>query len=68
MPALPSIHSQWRHHNGNVYQVVCIANRLTTRPEKYPVTVVYMGVTNGHIWSRPLSRWYESMTEIESND
>ena len=53
--------SEWRHTNGNLYHVLCIANEHTERPDQYPVTVVYQG-DNGRIWSRPLSDWHRSMT------
>lgn len=58
-PPVPE--SQWRHHNGNLYTVLLIANEHTQRPDEYPVTVVYRG-ENGRVWSRPLSRWAASMT------
>jgi hypothetical protein len=55
----------WRHRNGNLYCVMCLANSASTS-ERYPVTVVYMG-TNGLIWSRQLSDWHRSMT-LETAD
>ena len=54
----------WEHYNGCQYVVLFIANASTTRPEQYPVTVVYMGYENGLVWSRPLSKWHRSMTYI----
>lgn len=56
--------SLWRHTNGNLYRALMMANIHTERPDQYPVTVVYEGVENGKIWSRPLSEWHRSMTEV----
>lgn len=67
MDKLPTIGSKWRHHNGNEYTVMLIANFYSERPEKYPVTVVYRG-QNDKIWSRPLSLWYASMTPVSQPD
>jgi hypothetical protein len=58
----PEIKSKWRHTNGIKYKVILITNEADT--EKYPLTVVYKG-KNGKIWSRPLSDWYRSFTEIK---
>ena len=60
--SIPTIKSKWRHTNGIKYKVIAIANELNT--EKYPTTVVYEG-KNGKVWSRPLSDWYRSFTEIK---
>lgn len=60
---LPNPGSKWQHTNGNLYKVLHIANKYTTRSEEYPVTIVYKGA-NGRIWSRPFSRWHKSMTEV----
>jgi len=63
----PDICTYWQHNNGNVYIVVEIANEHSTRLEEYPVTVVYRGV-NGKTWSRPLSQWSRSMTQISHSE
>lgn len=62
MSTVPTISSLWQHYNGVVYRVVLIANSDSGNCDKYPVTVVYQGVLNHKIWSRPLSDWYRSMT------
>lgn len=62
---VPAINSTWQHYNGNVYKVVLITNMGSTRPE-YPVTVVYINVFNGTWWSRPVSEWSRSMTQLSS--
>lgn len=59
---IPKIKSKWRHTNGIKYKVILITNETDT--EKYPLTVIYKG-KNGKIWSRPLSDWYRSFTEIK---
>lgn len=61
--------SYWRHRNGIIYKLLFITNRDTLLPDKYPVTVVYQGVANGKLWSKPLGDWCRSMTYIgETND
>lgn len=62
---IPSIKSQWRHKNGNVYVVDKIVGRRTTRPFEYPTMVIYFNKDNGEGYSRPLSQWYKSMTRVE---
>lgn len=52
----------YKHNNGNRYKVVMLTNQQTTRPEQYPVTVVYFNVKNGTTWSRPVSDWERSFT------
>lgn len=59
----PAINSVWQHYNGNTYKVSVITNLGSTRPE-YPTTVVYFNVANGTWWSRPLSEWHRSMSEV----
>ena len=59
---IPEIKSKWKHYNGIEYKVINIANEDNT--EKYPTTVVYKG-KNGKVWSRFLSDWYRSFTEIK---
>ena len=58
---IPAIKSKWRHTNGIKYKVIAIANEENT--EKYPITVVYKG-KNGKIWSRLLTDWHRSFTEL----
>lgn len=59
---IPKVDSRWKHHNGNEYRVVMLANLDSMRAE-YPPTVVYVGA-NGKVWSRPVARWHSSMTPI----
>jgi hypothetical protein len=58
---IPAIKSKWKHYNGLKYKVIAIANEENT--EKYPTTVVYKG-KNGKIWSRLLTDWHRSFTEL----
>ncbi len=50
----------WKHKSGSFYRVLLITNEQSTR-EEYPITVVYKG-QDGVVWSRPLSKWHDSMT------
>lgn len=63
MNEVPELNSHWIHNNGNQYTVIGVANLEATRHEEYPITVVYQD-QKGRLWSRPLSRWYESMTSL----
>jgi len=61
----PERNSIWKHRNGNLYQVICITNVETSRPEKYPTTVVYFNINNFQFYSRPLELWTEnSFTKV----
>ena len=57
---VPEPDTHWVHRNGNVYEVLHIANHASDRPE-YPKLVVYQG-DNGNVWARPLSDWHRSFT------
>lgn len=59
----PASTTRWQHSNGNFYTVLVMSNGDSERPDEYPKTVVYQG-DNGKVWSRPLSRWHGSMTEV----
>ena len=59
---LPLLKSKWKHYNGIKYKVIAITNEENI--EKYPITIVYKG-KNGKMWSRPLTDWYRSFTEIK---
>lgn len=58
----PKIGSLWKHHNGNVYYVICVTNKEEARQDKYPTTVVYQNITSGKPYSRKLIDWHGSMT------
>jgi hypothetical protein len=60
---VPALDSLWEHKSGRVYQVILLANMSSDEEVRYPKTVVYKDL-NSKIWSRPLSRWHESMTEL----
>lgn len=49
-----------RHHSGNVYTILHIANSIA-KDEKFPETVVYQGA-NGNIWCRPLADFEKKFT------
>lgn len=42
--------------SGNIYTVIEIANIETTKPDTYPVTVIYKG-DNGKVWATTLENW-----------
>lgn len=54
----------YQHVNGNIYEVIAIANELSTRPE-YPPTVVYKSTSNNRVWAKPLSNFIRKMTRIK---
>lgn len=55
----------YRHKNGNLYTVLVVTNTEggVERLKDHPVDVVYTGV-GGKVWSRPLSKWDRSFTEV----
>lgn len=55
--------SVWECRNGGIYAVTSVADPHATRRDEYPATVVYVGA-DGRVWSRPLSKWHRSMTEV----
>lgn len=57
---IPKTGSKYRHRNGNLYEVLMIANANSDRAE-YPITVVYRG-NNGNIWAKTLADFNEKMT------
>jgi hypothetical protein len=58
---LPSPGSLWSHRNGNVYEVLHIANE--PNEPRYPISIVYRG-TNGKVWVRRADDWHRSMTAV----
>lgn len=57
--------SVWRHKGGNVYRVKLLTNNtLKIDDPDYPITVVYENVSNKTMWSRPVSKWFDSMQKI----
>ncbi len=63
MTPAPRLDSIWQHTNGQRYSVFAIANDRSIRAE-YPPTIMYRNVDNGRVYSRPLSDWHRSMTEV----
>lgn len=59
----PASTTRWQHSKGTIYTVLLVSNGAGERPDEYPETVVYQD-DNGKVWSRPLSRWHGSMTEV----
>ena len=63
---IPKVNSIWEHKSGTLYEVILIPNINSVDEERYPVTVVYQNVDTGDVWSRPLAKWYTSMTELNN--
>lgn len=57
----PEVGSIWKHYNGNVYEVIAIANTLDT--EKYPKAVIHKTRANGKVWTRRADDWHRSYTQ-----
>lgn len=55
----PEIGSMYKHHNGNEYTVLQIAN-THAQSEDYPITVVYQG-NNGKVWAKTLDNFNNKM-------
>lgn len=55
----PKIGDTYKHHNGNEYTVLQIAN-THAESEDYPITVVYQG-KNGKVWSKTLDNFNNKM-------
>jgi hypothetical protein len=62
----PHIWTIWGHRNGNKYRVCGFSNLSSDNHDKYPPTVIYEDVNNRIVWTKPISRWRESMIELET--
>lgn len=64
---IPQIESCWRHKSGQIYLVVLVTNTNAdeNKKDEYPVTICYRRLRDSTVWSRSLSRWHESFTEIK---
>lgn len=60
---LPKSMSRWRHTNGNAYVVLALANTRSTDHSRYPVYVVYAGLSFSGLWVRRADDWHRSMTQ-----
>lgn len=59
----PRCGETYKHHNGNEYIVMCIAN-TEAESEDYPVMVIYQG-HNGKIWAKTVDNFLAKMTKVE---
>lgn len=60
---VPQLWSVWEHYNKKTtYEILAITNESSEDQTRYPTTVVYRGLDNGKLWSRPLWDWHRSMT------
>jgi hypothetical protein len=60
----PELGSWWEHKDGEVYQVMFLANPPAGSPH-YPRMIVYLG-PNGRIWVRRADDWHLCMRQIPS--
>jgi hypothetical protein len=61
----PKIGSVWKHNNThNIYRVTDIVNKLSDRPDKYPVLIVYQRLKDSSKWSRKVELWNSSFTLV----
>lgn len=54
---------RYQHLNGNVYDVIAIANIDSGKPQ-YPLSVVYQG-PNGKVWTKTMENFNSKMTRIK---
>lgn len=65
--SLPEPNSFWLHERtGGRYRVICVTNTFAPS-EKFPVTVVYQNIKEGHIWSRRYDSWCQSFVEYDED-
>jgi hypothetical protein len=57
--------SQWRHHRGGLYRIVCLSNLEATKPE-FVKTVTYE-CADGVKWSRPISEFLENFRMVSES-
>lgn len=58
-----TIGSKWRHPNGMIYEVICIANYPMGEPGSFYKLVIYSsGLKNEIFWALPFEKWHEIMT------
>ena len=60
---IPKEGEVYQHINGNIYTVLHIANKHSTR-EDYPVSVVYQG-PNNNVWVKPMTNFMRKMSRIK---
>src|SRR5690554_2171786 len=64
---------KYKHRNANIYTVLYLTNTFggkggpMERLKDHPIDVVYQG-DNGYVWSRRLSDWNRSFTEVLSEE
>lgn len=61
---IPEENSLWRHKSGLSYRVIVVSNLKADRQDEYPITITYRRCMDNTVWSRPLSKWYGSFTQI----
>ena len=61
----PSIgfHSTWKHHSGEMYSMICIANEFTTRPD-FERVVVYQHSETKVLYARSVEEFLEKFIPV----
>lgn len=59
---IPNTTDLYRHNGGGLYRVLHIATESTGtgRPDKYPISVIYMDTEEMTVYSRPLDKWWDA--------
>lgn len=65
---IPKPHSLWRHHKGDTYVVIEIANTASNDINKFPLMVIYRKAGHGDLWARPLTEWNAKFTLMDKPD
>lgn len=60
---LPEEGSEWVHHLGKTYRVVCVANTENNNPNQ-PTTVVFQSVVNKNYWTKTVEDFFEKMEPV----
>lgn len=64
---VPKRGSRWAHLNSFMKYTVLFLTNESSKSDKHPVTVIYLG-DNGNLWSRELSSWHDSMIPLKDNE
>ena len=61
----PKPKETWQHRNNGLYIIEGVTNTSSTNPS-YTPQVVYRGVANGLLWSKPLDKWHQAMRLVRT--
>jgi hypothetical protein len=57
---VPAAYDRYRHYKGGEYIVLATATHTETKE----IMVVYLSLTYGSVWTRPLSIWNEIIPDL----